>query len=57
MNVSNTYYDPNGVLDIVAEALKKQQDLVQKITRAQLELSMEEEKMRIANESLVDFYG
>ena len=57
MGISGVHNDPNIVLDIVAEALKKQQELVQKITRMNLELSMKEEKMRVANDALVDFYG
>ena len=57
MDVSRLSSDPNVVLDIVAEAMKKQQDLVQKITRAQIELDMKAEKMETANEALVDFYG
>jgi len=57
MGISGVHNDPNIVLDIVAEALKKQQEIVQKVTRMNLELSMKEEKMRVANDALVDFYG
>ena len=57
MGISNISNDPNVVLDIVAEALKKQQELVQKVTRMNLELSLKEEKMRVANDVLVDFYA
>ena len=57
MEISGLPSNPNGVLDIVAEAMKKQQDLVQKIIRASLELSLKEEKQQIANEALMDFYA
>ena len=57
MELSGLPSDPNGVLDIVAEAMKKQQDLAQKMTRVSLELSLKEEKHQIANEALMDFYA
>ena len=57
MGISNVSNDPNVVLDIVAEALRRQQELVQKVTRMNLELSLKEETMRVANEALVDFYA
>ena len=57
MGISGVNNDLNAVLDIYAEALKKQQDLVQKITQMNLELSMDQEKMRTANDALADFYA
>ena len=57
MGISSVNNDPNVVLDIVAEALKKQQEMVQKMTRMNLELSMEQEKLQTANDALLDFYA
>ena len=49
--------DPNVVLDIYAEAIKKQQDLVQKITRMSIEQAMKEEKLATATKALLDYYA
>lgn len=57
MGISSVNNDPNVVLDIVAEAMKKQQEMVQKITRMNLELSMKQEKLQTANDALLDFYA
>jgi hypothetical protein len=57
MELSGIGSDINGVLDIYAEALKKQMDMAQKLTQVSLSLSIDQQKMDTANKALMDFYA
>ena len=57
MELSGIGSDINGVLDIYAEALKKQMDMAQKLTQVGLSLSIDQQKMDTANKALMDFYA
>jgi hypothetical protein len=57
MGIGQVNFDPNVVLDIYAEALLKQQDMVQKLTKVSMELQMQEQKMDTAVEALLDIFA
>lgn len=57
MELSGIGSDLNGVLDIYAEALKKQMEMSQKLTQVGLSLSIDQQKMDTANKALMDFYA